>query len=218
MNEIDIENDYHQQLLELRNFEHIGEQLNEILKRGLSVPKSLHTNRLLFIGLNPSYSTKRNVAHQIIDYYEQPSNQVNPYKPYYNAIKELAAKVEMEWTHWDLLYVRETKQEFVKLFADPFTKQQVNLSIEIIKQSTPHIIVVNNAYATWLLKNSLNFIFDNSIGTYRFSPGNDSISEVPIFFCSMLSGQRAMDLGSKERLAWHIKFVHQSLINSQPST
>jgi len=33
------------------------------------------------------------------------------------------------------------------------------------------------------------------------------LKNVPIFFTSMLTGQRALDNGSFERLIWHINFV-----------
>ena len=39
--------------------------------------------------------------------------------------------------------------------------------------------------------------FNNEIGTYKIKIGE---KETPIFFSGMLSGQRALDLGSLERL------------------
>ncbi len=54
------------------------------------------------------------------------------------------------------------------------------------------------------------FMFDDEIGTYRIkTKGN--LFDTPVFFTSMLSGQRAMDNGSFERLQWHINFVLNKL-------
>ena len=48
------------------------------------------------------------------------------------------------------------------------------------------------------------FIFDDKIGTYRWEGK-------PVFFSSMLSGQRALDKGSLERLQWHVKRTLQEI-------
>ena len=47
-------------------------------------------------------------------------------------------------------------------------------------------------------------IFDDKIGTYKITLNEKS---VPVFFSSMLTGQRALDKGSFERLKWHVKNV-----------
>lgn len=49
-----------------------------------------------------------------------------------------------------------------------------------------------------------NSTFDPSIGTYRIEIDG---FKTPIIFSGMLSGQRALDLGSLERLKWQIKFI-----------
>jgi len=54
------------------------------------------------------------------------------------------------------------------------------------------------------------FEFDDEIGTYRIIK-NDKLKHTPVFFTSMLTGQRALDLGSYERLIWHILFVLKKL-------
>ena len=57
-------------------------------------------------------------------------------------------------------------------------------------------------------KNNLEIFktkFSKDIGTHVITEGN--LKNTPVFFTSMLSGQRAMDVGSRERLEWHINFI-----------
>ncbi len=89
---------------------------------------------------------------------------------------------------------------------------QYLISKDIIELATPRIIVVNNAYARkWMTEKDFNIHcyeskFDDNIGTHRIVK-NDKLNGTPVFFTSMLTGQRALDLGSYERLKWHLKFV-----------
>ncbi len=47
---------------------------------------------------------------------------------------------------------------------------------------------------------------DGDIGTYRIKE-ESVLNNVPVFFSCMLSGQHSLDLGSRERLVWHIKKI-----------
>jgi hypothetical protein len=85
---------------------------------------------------------------------------------------------------------------------------------EILNKGQPTIFVVNNTLAREFLgkdrpvnysqdqKHWLDYRFEwkDEVGTY-FYKGS------PFFFTSMLTGQRALDKGSLERLIWHITFV-----------
>ena len=42
----------------------------------------------------------------------------------------------------------------------------------------------------------------------KLNPNEKSPPPAKVFFSGMLGGQRALDLGSLERLKWHIKAVH----------
>ena len=88
-----------------------------------------------------------------------------------------------------------------------FLKEQFIISKEIIKELTPRIIVVGNAYVSRLMQKKYNCKFDNEIGTYRIKDFNN----IPIFFSGMFAGQRALDVGSRERLIWHINYVMKKL-------
>lgn len=66
----------------------------------------------------------------------------------------------------------------------------------------------------------LRFLFDDKIGTHRIT-GNKEFETVlkgtPVFFTSMLTGQRALDNGSFERLGWHINKVKKKFENKKIS-
>jgi hypothetical protein len=98
-----------------------------------------------------------------------------------------------------------------------FIYKQLEISKQVIELARPKIIVVNNSLARKYLgldKNidrneniwmNFTFDFDPNIGTYLISEG--VLKNTPVFFTSMLTGQRALDRGSYERLMWHINFV-----------
>ena len=112
----------------------------------------------------------------------------------------------------DFLYIRETRQRNIENFykREPdFIKQQLEISKEIIKKINPEIIVVCDTFARNLLKSNMmnfEFEFDDTIGTYRII-NNPDFKDTIVFFSGMLTGQRALDNGSFERLKWHLNKV-----------
>src|SRR5690606_2517249 len=113
--------------------------------------------------------------------------------PYFKKFKDISEKVGVGWAHIDLLFVRETNQKVVKeieskKLGEKFINEQLDISLTIIENVLPKIIVVNNTYARELLKGRLNCIFDEKIGTHRITNKN-SLQGTPIFFTSMLTGQ-----------------------------
>jgi len=138
---------------------------------------------------------------------------------------QLLTPLKLRWSHIDLLFVRWTNQKEVEQIMSEkngveFLWKQLLISKQIIEESNPKIIVVNNSFARKLLgfdksiKNGqvfdiwmgFDFKFDNKIGTYRIT-NNEILNGTPVFFTSMLTGQRALDNGSYERLIWHINYV-----------
>ena len=51
-----------------------------------------------------------------------------------------------------------------------------------------------------------DFQFDEKLGTHKII-NNLELENTPVFFTSMLTGHRAIDNGSFERLKWHINFI-----------
>lgn len=92
----------------------------------------------------------------------------------------------MPWIHLDLFYVRETNQKNMERLCEDtmgseFVWVQFAITKDIIEQAKPCMLVVNNSF----------------------------LEGTPVFFSSMLTRQRALDLGSLERLEWHIRFVRK---------
>lgn len=190
-------------------------------------PASIKRNVLLFVGINPSYG-KGAINNEIepeIAFYTLDTHRDNDI-PYFKQFKKLAEHCNTEWDHLDLLFIRETNQKVIEdLTYDTegirFIEEQLKISFEILKNLEPKAIVVANAFASEFFGKKkdkhaklekiwqgysfdFNTDFDSEIGTYTI-PLNGK--RVPIFFSGMLSGQRALDLGSLERLMWGVKRV-----------
>jgi hypothetical protein len=193
------------------------------------LPKEVQKNSLLFIGINPSFGKGAIVPEneKPIGFYPKQENEDIKDIPYFEKFKEIANYCDSEWTHLDLLFLRETNQKIIERLSKeevPFINAQLDISFDIIRRAEPKLIIVSNAFASEYFgkkKNKhakfqqiwqgfdLSFednkkTFDSSIGTYRINFGQKNI---PIIFSGMLSGQRALDLGSFERLKWQIKFI-----------
>jgi hypothetical protein len=187
----------------------------------LSVSEIPH-NSIIFIGLNPSLSTDeetRLIESDVkIEFYKHNSEKENNHKYFYKFI-DVAEQTKQTWGHFDLLYIRETKQEKIAQLIDnkqglDFIFKQLLISKlvleKIIEEAKPKVFVVNNTLSRKFLgKEKLNnnniwmdldFVWDKNIGTYRYK-------NIPFYFTGMLTGQRALDLGSYERLIWQIKLV-----------
>jgi tetratricopeptide (TPR) repeat protein len=197
----------------------------------LFYPK-LKKNVFLFIGLNPSFS--KNAFKKILNKetnYKEIINKLDQFfslnnfskekmkifqgiaqlsrenYQYFTKFKEIARDIEnneSNWEHIDLILMRQTNQkEIEKLMKNhnKFIEKQIDLNIKIMYLLKPELIIVENAYASKILHKRLNLEWDNSIGTYRLD------KQTPLFFSGMLTGKRALDLGSYERLKWHLKFV-----------
>jgi hypothetical protein len=189
-----------------------------ITSRGHASIRKVTTAALLFIGINPAFgedAKKENAWYGMTKSGD---------KGYWSSFGKVANGIE--WTHLDLLVCRETKQQHISglLKQDhglDFIWEQLEISKEIIVKAKPKIIVVCNTLARTFLgkdistdKKSniwLGFKFepDEEIGTDRIVEG--PLAGTPVFFSSMLTGQRALDNGSKDRLIWHIKQVYQSI-------
>lgn len=210
---VSIENDYKNEIESLFNSEEF--QGIELLKRGYVCLKEIQADSILFMGLNPSF-TKDAVSGS--DFYRHEDAIYSYFKKFPDLVKHTG----FNWTHLDLLFIRETNQKLIeKLTKDEigtkFIWDNLQISRKIIEKSKPKIIVVQNTLARRFLGKDkagksnkwldYDFKFDHNIGTDRIQNKESKLYGVPVFFTSMLTGQRAIDLGSYERLKWHIKFV-----------
>lgn len=234
MNTIDLENDYKDRVLaiwkEFKDIEVLNHPDCEYRKSPL-LPKTIKKDAILFIGINPAFSKRRSeeIKNKEIEFYPCIADEIKDIT-YFEKFKDVASYCNnAEWTHLDLFFMRETNQEVIeKLSYDnvDFLQAQLDISFEIIKKASPKIIVVSNSLASeffgkrkqkhlphfdkiWM-GYDLDFKtdFDNELGTYKIKIGEN---DIPIFFSGMLSGQRALDLGSLERLKWQIKRILDSI-------
>lgn len=203
-----------------------------IRNNGYAVQDDIIKNAILFIGINPSLGKENNKTSkndkdtgkedkEIRIFYPNSQEYDENTHPYFKKFIEIHKETGLPWTHLDLFYIRNSNQKEIEILFEEsvtkdFAKEQYLISKEIIELARPRVIVVNNAYARkWLTDKQTNndcfkCKFDNEIGTYRIQD-NPILVNTPIFFTSMLTGQRALDLGSYERLKWHIKFVLNKL-------
>lgn len=196
---------------------------------------NLKTGSLLFIGVNPSFSvsgyksvmkdteyadldpekffTWRNISSTlkyVDDCVTVERYAKEKYKQYFKRMNDIANAVGLPWHDIDTFLYKETSQkDFIKRIYDKsklnsFAKDQLEIFKEVLEDSKPKVIVVANAFASGIIQEEFKdqLSFDEERGYHLLK-----LSEVktPIFFSSMLTGQRALDVGSYERLLWHIK-------------
>ncbi len=180
---------------------------------------TIETDAILFIGFNPSVGKNEDISQT---YLRRELKEKTKMYPYFNKMEEISIHCDnVPWTHLDLLYYKKNEQETIyeilkKDFGVDYIKGQLDITRELIfEKALPKVIIVSNALAGKILgKESTKvnsremklkkvcfnypFKFDSNLGT-------DKWENIPVFFCSMLSGGRALDNGSYERLKWHIK-------------
>lgn len=199
---------------------------NDILIRGFAYhyDEDEQESDILYVGINPSFSEGSKNESFVFD-----RNAPHSYfEPFRSIKKELENEPyllkDIKWTHLDVLVFRETNQKYIDtLFQKDngihFVYEQVMIARERIIHIQPKVIVVSNTKAKELMgknrfkpKNQneemgvwmdFQFEFDMEYGSHRIT-NVPELAHTHVFFSSMLSGQRALDLGSRERLVWQI--------------
>jgi hypothetical protein len=182
------------------------------INRSFVAPKKVEKNAILFISINPSDDDTLEAG-----FYDLPQVQE---KGFFKKFSEIGAYCNTTWTHWDLLAIRETKQKEVeKIEKQPNGLELICKNLEIskavIENLQPKLIIVVNTLArkylgkdqqnginVWL---GYNFGEIQADGSYYIQNEESKLKGIPILFNGMLSGQRALDNGSFERLKWHSK-------------
>lgn len=148
------------------------------------------------------------------------SNEQKHYR-YFTPLIDMAKDVGFEgkWEHVDVFLIRHTSQgEFKKKIEingklNEFGQKQLDIFKSVLSAIDPKIIVVSNAYVSELMKRKECFgdklELDSDRGWHNLSLEKNN--PTPIFFSSMISGQRALDVESRRRLTWHIKKAHEYL-------
>ncbi len=218
---IDIQNLYGARLTNLWK----PQQNIKPFDRGFAIEKSVAKESLLFLSMNPSFKKGawNNGTHSGTNaFYNIPSLNASNTNSFFQAINKFydelgqGSNLIPPLAHHDLLFVRETSQEKVKELNKNFKSffdNQLIISKEIIQASEPKIIVVINAGARKLFEDLFKGSqcsppFDESLGVYMYIIGD---KKTPVLFSGMLSGQRALDIGSRESLKWHIRHILRSI-------
>lgn len=167
---------------------------------------------ILFIGINPSILPS-NIPSAKSSISSLSAGAV--VYPYFKPLKQMADDCGAAWTVADLLWIQSSSLLPIKtaIGKDPtfraFCQDQYELSWGMIAAYDADVLVANGAYIYDMMKmfGGITYSWDNKIGTYRITSAIPGLEGKPIFFTSMLSGQRALDCGSRERLRWQIKKV-----------
>lgn len=195
---------------------------------------NLQKSDLVFVGMNPSFNKKwvgskikklgtsacgikpddlftwdgsKSYTQDIIEL----DNAGEKSHAYHEALTRFAKSVdeslENTYTSLDLYAWRQTSQkEFINHVLPSnatFFEAQEDLFFEILKDIDPKVVVVANAAVCHFLKKKYPFVFDKKDGGYRLAS-----SDGPVYiFSGMLSGGRALDIYSRERMSWHVRKV-----------
>lgn len=190
---------------------------------------------IVFVGLNPSFSDDgwktnlKNTPYRDIDprtFFSWPrppgfnadhahelDRLAHSNYAFFEQHRRLSDSLNLHWEHIDLFAYRETNQSAAKdKFLLPGKDYQFNglgeaqyrLFERMLELAAPRVVVVANALASHIYTSHRTTRFDDGAGCHI-----DRINknDVPVFFSGMLTGQRALDVFSRERLFWHIKRV-----------
>ncbi len=141
-------NDIENKLIKLFQHKSKNPKVQNIINRGF-VSAISKPNKILFIGINPSYIP----GSLPQSYFYDVSEAVKKYPKHYKNFNELLlnTKHQDKWSYLDLFYFRETDQNKINLIIQndiSFIVNQLRLTNEIIKDINPNIIVVANSKAS----------------------------------------------------------------------
>ena len=173
-------------------------------------------NGLLFVSCNPSgadtkYYKSKNVNKEKVIWYKPEKGKDT--SGFLDALETFSyhCGYNEKYSKLDVFCIVKSKQEDVKNHYKRHKEiygEMFKIFLKTVEKLQPEVIVVANAFVSDLLKNA----FKDKIG-YIDDQDSDyggheaKIGDCPtyIFFTSMLSGGRALDVGSRELLAWAVK-------------
>ncbi len=173
---------------------------------------------LLFIGINPSLPRTKEERQKLMGTKPDFGSEENMTHKYFKKFFEIGNRTRLEWGHLDIFYLRETNQSVIKKLLGKekscaFLRKQWELTQSILtpifQGSKKRIVVVNNSLARDILKGKIEELGTGYALEWKEELGTYTYRNTVFFFTSMLTGQRALDLGSFERLVWHINWVKE---------
>ena len=199
-----LRKDYEESYLKL------GNQWDKYAQRGYDIIDKVQKEGLLLVGINPSFDERfvGPCASVVRD-----SDNGGYQHPYFVKPKKLNEDIGIgRFSHVDMFSVRTRHQYVVQAIVnDPdsreFVEEQLGLFRKIVNGASPRAIVVVNALASHMIRTrrALDALdYDENLGVDMYKIGE---KRVPVFYSGMLSGAHAVDIGSFNRLIWHIKYV-----------
>ncbi|MBB2483183.1 hypothetical protein H5P36_23795 [Bacillus sp. APMAM] len=154
--------------------------------------------------------------------------------PYVGKLRKIAKDIgihdfENDVTVLDLFFFRDTNQKNimkrikqripktrpVQYILSTFALKQIKIAMEALVISNPDIIFIPNAFASNIfIEYNQDKITSKQIDDLKFYAFKLNGKCIPIFFSSMLSGQRALDTFSLERLVWDMSKVLGKIRNN----
>jgi hypothetical protein len=193
------------------------------MKRGYAMPKEIEDNSILFIGINPSFNNDDEKRDNKSHFYSLKQDEGN----FFCKFSQIAQFCNSSWSHLDLLPIREKSQsEIIELEKNHINLiwESLQITKQILEETKPKAIVIANTLARKYLgkdrsTNSniwLGYDFGEmkEDGTFRIQ-SESNLQGIPVFFSGMLTGMRALDNGSFERLQWHIKKALKFSVNEK---
>ena len=188
----------------------LASQWEKYAQRGYDIIDKVQKDGLLLVGINPSFDEN----------FEGPcegnvrdSENGGYQHPYFTKPKKLNEEIGISrFSHVDMFSLRSRPQHVVQdIVNDPnsqgFVEEQLGLFRNIVDGASPRAIVVINAFASNLIRTGRALgplDYDENLGVDMYKIGE---KRVPVFYSGMLSGAHAVDIGSFNRLIWHIKYV-----------
>lgn len=180
----------------------------EVIRLRYAVERHLNKDDVLFLGMNPSFKVGQ-WNHNGGGFYD-----IEPKNKYFKAMIDFSQETLGRTipSHHDILFIRHTDQNDVKALMKAenykdFIEEQILLSRDIIRVADPKLIVVLNATVRDVFRRLFPFNwkddFDDVLGAHMVTVNR----RIPVLFSGMLSGQGALNLGSKRELQWHIQQI-----------
>lgn len=176
---------------------------------------------LLIVGVNPGGSDRKHYSGNKDDVFVYGGDS-----PYYKEMAEFAVKCLVGndgFSELDLFGIVQGNQSVVRedfLENPDYYKEMFDLFLKYLVLTQPKVIIVANAFACRVLcrdadlklcepeydnfyKNAkYSLVTNDQFGGYTFTTKG---FKAQMYFSSMLSGQRALDNGSKDNLIWMVK-------------
>ena len=183
-------------------------------------------NKVLYIGLNPSYQSNHkipilnefsaNISSKIVDEIAEISTSSkekeshNYYAIYYNMLHEITQKIgESSFIHCDMFLMRERDSNLVKKMIyqkndllNEFGTKQLDILEKFIIDASPKMIIVPNAMVSEIYRDK--YTNKNIVDGVYYSNINNK--KIPTLLCGSWQYGR-LDVFTKEILIYHIKRI-----------